>query len=339
MVNVTWRGKTYVGTLIDCTKNEWASPRFCESPTSDIETRTPKNRAKRGRAQGSGTPVLETSASPLEAFRVSASKLRNGTKGRRGSSGAPFLTPLSPLKVDPWPKRKTRGSENDQEEASTSKCTKRIKISSKDGSSNSGGRNSGSPVSGTSSAAYNSELGPYSPALIECPEPNCSKKYKHINGLKYHQTHAHTPQFVAAEDSDSNMSTASTNNLASASNTDDLGDSGMVDVTDPGVDTKADDDTELNAANNGMRNEANTSASAAQTNTKATDFNSFDDLGGTTKVKEKDGAPNNDGSAVVPEIGQKPVNTVARTPILTVPSFVSVQNRSMSQQAPSRIGN
>ena len=27
--------------------------------------------------------------------------------------------------------------------------------------------------------------------LIECPEPNCSKKYKHINGLKYHQSHAH----------------------------------------------------------------------------------------------------------------------------------------------------
>ena len=27
--------------------------------------------------------------------------------------------------------------------------------------------------------------------LIECPEPNCNKKYKHINGLKYHQAHAH----------------------------------------------------------------------------------------------------------------------------------------------------
>ena len=27
--------------------------------------------------------------------------------------------------------------------------------------------------------------------LIECPEPNCNKKYKHINGLRYHQTHAH----------------------------------------------------------------------------------------------------------------------------------------------------
>lgn len=32
---------------------------------------------------------------------------------------------------------------------------------------------------------------PPSPILLECPEPNCSKKYKHINGLKYHQSHAH----------------------------------------------------------------------------------------------------------------------------------------------------
>lgn len=27
VVNVTWRGKTYVGTLMDCTKNDWAPPR------------------------------------------------------------------------------------------------------------------------------------------------------------------------------------------------------------------------------------------------------------------------------------------------------------------------
>ena len=27
--------------------------------------------------------------------------------------------------------------------------------------------------------------------FIECPEPNCGKKYRHINGLKYHQSHAH----------------------------------------------------------------------------------------------------------------------------------------------------
>lgn len=49
-VNVTWRGKTYVGTLIDCTKHDWAPPRFCDSPTEELDTRLPKGgRGKRGR--------------------------------------------------------------------------------------------------------------------------------------------------------------------------------------------------------------------------------------------------------------------------------------------------
>ena len=29
VVNVTWRGKTYVGTLLDATKHDWAPPRYC----------------------------------------------------------------------------------------------------------------------------------------------------------------------------------------------------------------------------------------------------------------------------------------------------------------------
>ena len=32
-----------------------------------------------------------------------------------------------------------------------------------------------------------------SPVWIECPEPDCFKKYRHMNGLKYHQTRAHPP--------------------------------------------------------------------------------------------------------------------------------------------------
>lgn len=32
---------------------------------------------------------------------------------------------------------------------------------------------------------------PISPVLLECPEQDCSKKYKFANGLKYHQSHAH----------------------------------------------------------------------------------------------------------------------------------------------------
>ncbi|XP_044265222.1 zinc finger protein 609-like [Tribolium madens] len=106
VVNVTWRGKTYVGTLLDCTRHDWAPPRFCDSPTSDLDNRTPKGRGKRGRSP---------------------------------------------------------------------------------------------PVPGSP---------PPSPVLLECPEPNCSKKYKHINGLKYHQSHAHG----SADDEDTKEVTSMSEN-------------------------------------------------------------------------------------------------------------------------------
>lgn len=36
--------------------------------------------------------------------------------------------------------------------------------------------------------------------MIECPEQDCSKKYKHANGLKYHQSHAHGTNFSAEDE-------------------------------------------------------------------------------------------------------------------------------------------
>jgi len=38
-----------------------------------------------------------------------------------------------------------------------------------------------------------------SPPPIECPEPNCGKRYSHKNGLKYHQAHAHQNKSDAEE--------------------------------------------------------------------------------------------------------------------------------------------
>ena len=106
--------------------------RFCDSPTSDVESRQPKGRAKRGRG-AAGTPVpglggvggvggvgglgghgghggsgggsgghggsalghADPSLSPMH------SKLRNGAKGRR-----PLPAPPSPAKETPGGKRK-----------------------------------------------------------------------------------------------------------------------------------------------------------------------------------------------------------------------------------------
>ncbi|XP_009572747.1 PREDICTED: zinc finger protein 609 [Fulmarus glacialis] len=146
VVNVTWRNKTYVGTLLDCTQHDWAPPRFCDSPTSDLEMRNGRGRGKRMRPN-SNTPVNETAAASDSKGTSNSSKTRAGanSKGRRGSQNS------SDHRTPPG------GTAEDV----------RVEPAVLD-------RNCPSPI------------------LIDCPHPNCNKKYKHINGLKYHQAHAHT---------------------------------------------------------------------------------------------------------------------------------------------------
>ncbi|KAF6217263.1 hypothetical protein GE061_001617 [Apolygus lucorum] len=162
VVNVTWRGKTYVGTLLDCTRHDWAPPRFCDSPTSDMDARTPKGRGKRGRTAAHSSlndlsNFTETRSSVHSKLRSNNANLPKGRRGPGAASPTPFATP----KADATPgKRKTKT--NEEEPAPKRKAP---------------------PSQPTS------PLPP--PTLLECPEPNCSKKYKHINGLKYHQSHAH----------------------------------------------------------------------------------------------------------------------------------------------------
>lgn len=108
--------------------------------------------------------------------------MRNGgAKGRRGgstgsgpSSGTTAGTGSPTPFVSPRPEtnNKRKGRSPEEESPSSSKKNRAPQPPTP-----SGGGGSGSP--------------PSSPVLLECPEPNCSKKYKHINGLKYHQSHAH----------------------------------------------------------------------------------------------------------------------------------------------------
>ncbi|KAK9497852.1 hypothetical protein O3M35_003764 [Rhynocoris fuscipes] len=183
VVNVTWRGKTYVGTLLDCTRHDWAPPRFCDSPTSDMDARTPKGRGKRGRsAANSGTSDLSNFTETRSSVH---SKLRSqnaaGGKGRRGP-GAGSPTPFATPKVESSQgKRKTKTHEEEP--------NPKRKVASST-SANTGAQISVPPSPApVVSSQSTSPLPP--PTLLECPEPNCSKKYKHINGLKYHQSHAH----------------------------------------------------------------------------------------------------------------------------------------------------
>ncbi|CAH1128167.1 unnamed protein product [Ceutorhynchus assimilis] len=187
VVNVTWRGKTYVGTLLDCTRHDWAPPRFCDSPTSDLDNRTPKGRETRSSVH---------------------SKLRNGgggpKGGRRGvANGAgPANAPASPTPfVPPRPdnKRKGRSGEEEPPPPGNGKKAKVVVPPT--------------PITPIIVTPAPCGSPPPSPVLLECPEPNCSKKYKHINGLKYHQSHAHGS--VADDDDTKDVTSMSENDESS----------------------------------------------------------------------------------------------------------------------------
>ncbi|XP_055285045.1 zinc finger protein 608 isoform X3 [Moschus berezovskii] len=188
VVNVTWRNKTYVGTLLDCTKHDWAPPRFCESPTSDLEMRGGRGRGKRARS----TAAAPGSEASFTESRGLQSKNRGGAngKGRRGSLNAsgrrtPPNCAAEDIKASPSSTNKRKNKppmELDLNSSSEdSKPGKRVRTNS---------RSTPTTPQGKPETAF-LDQGCSSPVLIDCPHPNCNKKYKHINGLRYHQAHAH----------------------------------------------------------------------------------------------------------------------------------------------------
>ncbi|XP_060709921.1 zinc finger protein 609-like isoform X3 [Hemiscyllium ocellatum] len=192
VVNVTWRNKTYVGTLLDCTRHDWAPPRFCESPTSDLEMRgNNRGRGKRTRPT-TNAPVIEATTVPDNKV-VTKTRACTSSKGRRGSqNSSDRRTPtntVEDVKASPSSgnKRKNKPAPDLDVTSSSedSKGGKRMR-------SNSRGTATLTPVTGMKSEPPVPEHNCPSPVLIDCPHPNCNKKYKHINGLRYHQAHAHT---------------------------------------------------------------------------------------------------------------------------------------------------
>jgi len=225
VVNITWRGKTYVGTLLDCARhtNQWSAPRFTDSPEPGG-----KGRGKRGRSNA--TP---SEPEPRKNLRSSKGKGK-GAKGAASSKGLAqsahaspagghqsagggtdeefnFPAPASPAK-DPAKRKK----ETDTDE---SKKRKRTSSDSDDSSSmqedsvGSGVGKSGSPpptVAGGASVSSSNPLGSpavlptarreprpfvYSYKMLECPRKDCSKQYKQEDGLRWHVSHSH-PEFI-----------------------------------------------------------------------------------------------------------------------------------------------
>uniref|UniRef100_A0A4W3HLX3 Zinc finger protein 609a n=1 Tax=Callorhinchus milii TaxID=7868 RepID=A0A4W3HLX3_CALMI len=214
VVNVTWRNKTYVGTLLDCTRHDWAPPRFCESPTSDLEMRG-NNRGRGKRVRPNPNPPVAESSVVSDSKAVSnKTRACTSSKGRRGSqNSSERRTPtntVEDIKVNPssGSKRKNKPSPDLDLTSSSedSKGGKRMRSNS---------RGTPTPVPGVKIEPSVPEHSCPSPVLIDCPHPNCNKKYKHINGLRYHQAHAHTDSDGKLEgDADSEEKNSDTEDCA-----------------------------------------------------------------------------------------------------------------------------
>uniref|UniRef100_A0A9J8CHG2 Zinc finger protein 608 n=1 Tax=Cyprinus carpio carpio TaxID=630221 RepID=A0A9J8CHG2_CYPCA len=192
VVNVTWRKRTYVGTLLDCTKHDWAPPRFCESPMSDSEMPYARGRGKRMRLAIPDQPAVDPSLSKIRGLTHKRRGVGIGNKGRRGSlnlSGCrtPGYYAVDDIKSNPLMCGKRKGKAPADLDLSLVSDDirngngKRIRAKS---------RSAPSTPQGKSDPVFLDQVCA-SPMLIDCPHPNCNKKYKHINGLRYHQSHAH----------------------------------------------------------------------------------------------------------------------------------------------------
>ncbi|XP_062854378.1 zinc finger protein 608 [Trichomycterus rosablanca] len=192
VVNVTWRKRTYVGTLLDCTKHDWAPPRFCESPMSDSEMACGRGRGKRMRLSVSDQPSAEPGFSKIRGLTHKRRGVGIGNKGRRGSLNlstckTPAYYSVEDIKSSSLICRKRKSKAPADLDLSLvsddirNANGKRIRAKS---------RSAPSTPQGKSDPAFLDQVCT-SPMLIDCPHPNCNKKYKHINGLRYHQSHAH----------------------------------------------------------------------------------------------------------------------------------------------------
>ncbi|XP_068452371.1 zinc finger protein 608 [Clinocottus analis] len=216
VVNVTWRKRTYVGTLLDCTKHDWAPPRFCESPSSDPELPGGRGRGKRMRMAMAERPCVE-SIPAAKVRGLSQHRSRGGgvvgtvapihSKGRRGSLNllnSNCRAPPSFFTVEEVKPANSASSLSSAKRKNKPPADLDLSLVSSDDVKNGNGkriraksRSAPSTPQGKSDPSFMDPGGgcasspPPPPILIDCPHPNCTKRYKHINGLRYHQTHAH----------------------------------------------------------------------------------------------------------------------------------------------------
>ncbi|GAU97544.1 hypothetical protein RvY_08819 [Ramazzottius varieornatus] len=224
VVNVTWRGKSYVGTLLDSTIHDCAPPatRICDSPPSDIDVtnRSPTKERSQKRGRGGATVLSEGEVHAPLALRC----------GKR--RGANFQTPASPARSDTATStkngRRGRGSTSSARSQRTSEETVPELPSPTDEIKPKRGRR---PTSGPATPTSAGVPEPTTPSFpkatsepVACTVRNCEKKFGNAEGLRFHLQAQHglqsLPSFDEEKSTDSQSDTkedlnSSTDSIAS----------------------------------------------------------------------------------------------------------------------------
>ncbi|UJR22784.1 hypothetical protein I4U23_025816 [Adineta vaga] len=175
VVNVTWRGKTYVGTLLDSTKQDWACPRLvCESPNSDYDARHNSKTSRTKRTGAGGTNRFFNSHSTISSQQYSSNNNSSGTDDRK-------------LRNNIKTRQSKRTNLNSIDETTTTTTNTTSNTSSPLASP--------FPTNTTFFPSSNSET-----QLISCTESQCLKRFVSTIALNYHLSNAH-------KKSDANLST------------------------------------------------------------------------------------------------------------------------------------
>lgn len=164
------------------------------------------SKLRNGGAKGRASRLSSTTASATPSTPTSSNSSSNGTNS--ATAGLPTLAPSASV------------LNSIANMAKQAQLEAKRKMSSDDAGSNS---NDGLPSGASGATVVNPVTGlnvqilpkkskttspcAISPVLLECPEQFCSKKYKHANGLRYHQSHAHGggSGMLAGNDDDSSQ--------------------------------------------------------------------------------------------------------------------------------------
>uniref|UniRef100_A0A0K2V481 C2H2-type domain-containing protein n=1 Tax=Lepeophtheirus salmonis TaxID=72036 RepID=A0A0K2V481_LEPSM len=203
VINVTWRGKTYVGTLLDSTQhvNQWAPPRYSESPTAEIDNKKGRGNKRSGRP-GSEPELTRknlrsSKGKPMKSATNSPSKRKKGIKDEDSNDSLSNST----LKRQRTSSKNNSADENeDGVDSEKETCSKEMCETS---SSNNSNNKENNAKDKDTAAATEEEMTPKDPKEVKyipppplpyaltCPSPGCKKRYRQHNGLRFHISHSH----------------------------------------------------------------------------------------------------------------------------------------------------